>query len=216
MDPSFVFEENSASAALKALKAQPAWELGEAIEEARAVKHKTKTFTTTDEKIRKRLEGKNETNETNETTSAAAAKKKKKKKKTSGKKKDKTDSGSFFAEELKTARNSNESSAGSGSGSFLELNLSRVLCKACGNLGYETPTPVQVSHQCAVSLYESLFLSLSLSFILVALASLDDESDDFQFFWIPLLESFGTMKLQTTISYLTLIKSSDQKAMRTF
>ena len=158
MDPSFVFEENSASAALKALKAQPAWELGEAIEEARAVKHKTKTFTTTDEKIRKRLEGKNETNET---TSAAAAKKKKKKK-TSDKEKDKTDSGSFFAEELKTARNSNESSAGSGSGSFLELNLSRVLCKACGNLGYETPTPVQVSHQCAVSLYESLFLSLSL------------------------------------------------------
>ena len=27
---------------------------------------------------------------------------------------------------------------------FTELNLSRVLCRACGKLGFESPTPIQV------------------------------------------------------------------------
>ena len=55
MDASFVFDDGGLDAAARDLEApEPAWDLGGAIESAKAVKRKTKTFSTTDEKIRRR------------------------------------------------------------------------------------------------------------------------------------------------------------------
>ena len=53
MDASFVFDDGGLDAAARDLEApEAAWDLGGAIESAKAVKRKTKTFSTTDEKIR--------------------------------------------------------------------------------------------------------------------------------------------------------------------
>ena len=158
MDPSFVFEEDDGGSGLFSSKRsgsttstksgddkeggiEPAWELGEAITEAKAVKHKTKTFSTTDEKIRNRLQQKTEDEDDQDQKPTKVSKKDKEERKK--KKKEQkhhlvdNDDENYFSEVPKNTKFEISS--------FLELNLSRPLCKACAKLGYENPTPIQVS-----------------------------------------------------------------------
>ena len=145
MDPSFVFEDADDPGerlAPRAPKPAPAWELKDAIASAAAVKHKTKTFTTTDEKIRKVQQGAEEDAE-------EPPKKDKKKKKKRAADSARDDGGDGGGDEVdKAVEDPHDDFAKHDVvGTFLELNLSRVLCKACSKLGYENPTPIQVSSQ---------------------------------------------------------------------
>ncbi|QDZ21660.1 DEAD-box ATP-dependent RNA helicase [Chloropicon primus] len=127
MDPSFVFDSvldpGPASSPRRPSSSSSPWELGTAIDDALAVKRKTRTFTTTDEKIRRRKGAR-------AASSGAGVE--------GG---EDEDDGGFFEHHHPHGRL--DSPSDSPSDSFADLNLSRVLCRACTTLGFSTPTPIQ-------------------------------------------------------------------------
>ena len=134
MDPSFTFEGGDSFPTDEAAPLA-AWDLGDAIESAKAVKRKTKTFSTTDEKIR---ENKAKKAKTKGDGGAADAKKAKAKEEAP----DSDEARNFYSKD--SVNSADTRKAYSADKTFAELNLSRVLCKACSSLGFQNPTPIQV------------------------------------------------------------------------
>ena len=154
MDASFVFDDGGLDAAARDLEApEPAWDLGGAIESAKAVKRKTKTFSTTDEKIRQTVKRRKGVDDEGDEAAAPAALAEAE-----------LDEDTFFSKDSVRSSDARRTLSSSEK-TFTELNLSRVLCRACGKLGFESPTPIQVRHA------PSLSLSLSLSLVFVILGS---------------------------------------------
>ena len=148
MDASFVFDDGGLDSAARDLEApEPAWDLGGAIESAKAVKRKTKTFSTTDEKIRQTVKRRKGVDDEGDEAAAPAALAEAE-----------LDEDTFFSKDSVRSSDARRTLSSSEK-TFTELNLSRVLCRACGKLGFESPTPIQVRHATSLSL--SLSLSLS-------------------------------------------------------
>ena len=182
MDASFVFDDGGLDAAARDLEApEPAWDLGGAIESAKAVKRKTKTFSTTDEKIRqtvKRRKGVDDEGDEGREAAAPAALAEAE-----------LDEDTFFSKDSVRSSDARRTLSSSEK-TFTELNLSRVLCRACGKLGFESPTPIQVRHATSLSLSLSLSLSRFCDSRVSGLGSVRRRVEDDDFLsWIPLLES---------------------------
>ena len=174
MDASFVFDDGGLDAAARDLEApEPAWDLGGAIESAKAVKRKTKTFSTTDEKIRQTVKRRKGVEEVDEAAAPAALAEAE------------LDEDTFFSKDSVRSSDARRTLSSSEK-TFTELNLSRVLCRACGKLGFESPTPIQVRHATSLSLSLSRFCDSRVS----GLGSVRRRVEDDDFLsWIPLLES---------------------------